>query len=245
MGGAVYRTKKKKFIFWQSFFFIFIVLMAAYVLLQSPIFNISKIIVRGNSSLTAGELIKVSGIVTGMNIFKADLQIAAEKVRVLPVVKDVSITRKLPGDVIIEVEERVSAALVVADGRFLELDTEGYYLREGSAAASGLPVITGITVQVAEPGQLVKGEGLKTALRVVRELPAGLRKELSEVHIGEDGMVTLYTLDGIQCRLGLPEDVAVKGSYFLQVQQELQDGHKSIEYVDFSFVGSPVVKYKD
>ncbi|WP_347488326.1 FtsQ-type POTRA domain-containing protein [Desulfoscipio sp. XC116] len=237
--------KKKKFILWQSFFLIFIVLLAAYILLQSPIFTISKIIVQGNNKVTAGEIVQVSGIVTGMNIFKADLHTASAKVNVLPMIKGVNIIRNFPDNIIIKVVERVPVALVVVDGKFVELDAEGYYLRAGSAAATGLPVVTGINVQAAGPGKKVKGKELDVALRVVQELGVQLRNSLSEVHVGNVGLITLYTLEGIECQLGMPENVAVKGNYFLQVIKELQAGDKNIEYVDFSIVNSPVVKYKD
>lgn len=236
--------KKKKIIFWQSFFFIFIVFMVGYVLLQSPIFTIAKITVQGNNKITAGEIVQVSGIVTGLNIFKADLQTASNKVKVLPMVKEVNIVREFPDTVLIKVIERVPVVLVVADGQFVELDADGYYLRKGSAATTGLPVVTGVEVQAVGPGKIVQGKGLDVALQVVQELTVPLRNILSEVHVNNVGLVTLYTLDGIECRLGMPENVGTKGDYFLQVIEELQEGDKNIEYVDFSS-NSPVVMYKD
>jgi cell division protein FtsQ len=245
MQGVARTGGKKRVILWQSLFFIFILLMAAYVLFKSPVFNIGKIIVQGNNLLTAGEIVRVSGIVTGMNIFQADLKTAAGRIRSLPVIKEVKVDRRFPGTVLIEVTERVPVALVVTGGRFVELDAEGYYLREGSAGATGLPVITGMRVQAAGPGRPVKGAGIDTALRVVRELPGALRSVLSEVHVGGDGRVTLYTLEGIECRLGLPGDVYQKGNYFLQVLKELKEKGKNIEYVDFSILSSPVVKYRN
>lgn len=240
------RLNKKKFIFWQSFFFIFIVLLAVYILLQSPLFLISEVQVRGNSMLTAGEITRVSGVATGVNIFKADLEAAAERVGTLPLVKDVDIGRKYPGTVVIKVRERTPVALVMVNGNFAELDAGGYYLRQGKVSATGLPVITGVPVGPAGPGQRVEGQGLDAALAVVEELPAGLREILSEVHVAGDGRMTLYTLDGVECRLGLPEKVDSKGSYILQVLDNLRNqSAKSIEYVDFSIISSPVVKYKE
>ncbi len=237
--------KKKKFIFWQSFFFIFIMFMASYVLLQSPIFTITKITVQGNNKLIREEVVQVSGIVTGMNIFKADMQTASARVKVLPMIKEVKIDRDFPDTIVIKIVERKSVALVAVDEHFVELDAEGYYLRTGSVAANGLPVITGVHVQAVGPGKKVTGKRLDIALQVVQELNDELRNNLSEVHVDNVGLVTLYTLDGIKCRLGTPENIVTKGDYFLQVIQELQEGNKSIEYVDFSIINSPVVKYKN
>jgi len=245
MDVASSRPVKKKAIFWQSFFFVFVVLLAAYVLLQSPLFLIKNVDVRGNSLLTASEVARISGIVTDENIFKADLKTGVDRVKTLPLVKDVDIVRKYPGTVVITVQERVPVALVVVDGNFVELDHSGYYLRQGKAGTTGLPVITGVPVESASPGRLVQGKGLDIALKVVESIPAELCADLSEVHVAGDGCVTLYTLDGVECRLGLPEELDSKGSYILQVLENLRNQNaQTIEYVDFSIISSPVVKYK-
>lgn len=246
MDGVLPGPAKQRSIYWQSFFFIFVVLLAAYVLFQSPFFLITNIEVRGNSMLTASEITEVSGIVTGVNIFKADLKTAMDRVKMLPLVKNVEAGRKYPGTVVIMVQERTPVALVVVERDFVELDADGYYLRRGKISAAGLPVITGVPVKSAGPGKRVEGSGLDTALQVVEQLPAGLCEVLSEVHVAGDGRVTLYTMDGVECRLGLPENVDSKGSYILQVLDNLRNQNaKSIEYVDFSIISSPVVKYRE
>ncbi len=246
VAGPVHAVgKKKKFIFWQSFFFIFVMLLAGYVLLQSPFFIITKITVEGNNKVTAGEIVQMSGLVTGLNIFKADLPTASAKVKVLPMIKEVNIIRDFPDTIVIKVVERKPVVLVVIDDNFVELDAEGYYLRQGNVAATGLPVVTGVQLQAAGPGKKVTGKSLNAALQVVQALTGQLRDNLSEVHVNNVGLVTLYTLDGIECRLGTAEDAAIKGDYFLQVIEDLQEGNKNIEYVDFSIINSPVVKYKD
>lgn len=244
MSVAPSRRVKRRAIFWQSFFFVLIILLAVYVLLQSPLFLIKKIDVRGNSLLTSGELAGISGIETGVNIFKADLKKSEERVKTLPLVKDTDITRHYPGTVVITVHERIPVAMVTADGNFVELDNAGYYLRQGKVSAAGLPVITGVPVQSAGPGRPVEGKGLATALGVVESIPAELCAVLSEVHMAGNGSVVLYTLDGVECRLGLPKELGTKGDYILQVLENLRKQNARIEYVDFSIISSPVVKYK-
>ena len=240
-----YTKNTKKYIFWQSFFFIFIVLLAAYVLLQSPIFTISNIYVLGNNSLSSEDVIKVSGIVTGMNIFKADLKTADSKIKAIPLVKDEKTTRKFPHTVVIEISERSPVALVLLEGHFVEVDAEGVYLRQGSAGATGLPVITGGQLLTSGPGKQVKGEEFEKALKVVGQLPVELRQNLSEINVSNDERVTLYTIDGTECKMGFAEDAGKKGNYIFQVLQELKEQGKKIEYVDFSIANSPVVKYRN
>jgi len=238
-----YVRKANKHIFWQSFFFIFVVLLAAYVLLQSPIFTINDIYVLGNNSLSSDEIIKVSGIVTGMNIFKADLNNAASKIKAIPMIKAVKIVRKFPRTIVIEASERLPVALVLLEGRFIEVDEEGIYLFPGKAGTTGLPVITGGKLLASGPGKPVKGTEFEKALKVVAQLPVELRQNLSEVNVNNDERVTLYTLDGTECKLGFAEDAGKKGNYILQVLQQLKHQGKKIEYVDFSIANSPVVKY--
>lgn len=245
MQGEARTGKYKGFLLWQSFFFVLALFLAIYILFRSPLFIIDRVIVQGHSLLNESEIVRASGIVTGLNIFQADLQTATAKIEALPIIKDVRVDRRFPSTIVIKVVERVPVALVVHDGRFVELDEQGYYLRQGRAGTTGLPVITGIVVQKASPGRPVEGNRLDTALQVMLELPAELRSSLSEVHLGQDQGVVLYTLEGVECQLGLPDQVNQKGDYFLQVQRELEEKGKIIEYVDFSVINSPVVKYKN
>lgn len=244
MQGETRIGKHKGFILWQSFFFVLALLLAFYILFRSPLFIIDRVVVQGHGLLKESEIVRASGIVTGLNIFQADLQSATSKIQSMPVIKEVQVERILPGTIAVKVVERVPVALVVHDGRFLELDEQGHYLRQGQAGTAGLPVLTGIVVQKASPGRPVAATHLDLALQVVQELPPTLRAKLSEVHLGQDRRVVLYTMDGVECQLGLPDEIYQKGDYFLQVQRELGEKGKVIEYVDFSVLNSPVVKYK-
>ena len=57
----------------QSVFFILLVAVAAYVTLQSPIFEIRAFAVTGSRQLTKEELVKFSGLNNGENLFKVNL----------------------------------------------------------------------------------------------------------------------------------------------------------------------------
>jgi cell division protein FtsQ len=235
--------RRRKYNLWESIFFVLLVLFTGYVLLQSSLFEVREIVVRGNQSLSAEKVIAVSGIHTGANIFKIDLGEAAKKLELLPVLREVRLSRVMPGAVVIEVEEREPVALVPTGGGFVEVDEEVVHLRPGRVGATGLPVLTGVSAKSLGPGRGMTGEGLDELIRVVLELPPELKGRLSEVHLDEGGSVILYTLEGIPCKMGVPKDIRAKGLLLLEVLHELQDRGKRIEYVDLSFIGTPVVKY--
>ncbi|MBM7855217.1 cell division protein FtsQ [Desulfohalotomaculum tongense] len=241
MTGVRPLEKRSKPNFLQGVFFILLVCLTVYVLLQSPIFNIRKIEIVGRNQISREKLVKLSGVVLGSNIFKVDLHSGEEKISLLPAVKEVKIKRRFPSTVVISITEREPMALLAAPGGFIELDKEGIYLRQGEFNKLFLPVITGCRVKEIEPGEKVTEKTVITALEVIDKLPPELTNQLSEVHV-DNNKVTIYTIDGVQGRLGLPENIYRKGDVFLQVLNQMHDG-KKIEYIDLTSFKSPVVKY--
>jgi len=222
----------------------FLSILAVFILFKSPVFDVKKIEVRGNRQVSKEKIIISSGLHTGVNIFKVNLKEARTNLGALPVFKDVRLERDFPGRIVITVKERHPVAMLPGESGFIVIDAEKVYIRKSQVVINNLPVITGIDITSAGPGEVVEGNGLQIALEVIGELPEELTPRLSEVHYGDDGSIILYTVEGNQCRLGNPVEVKAKGNIFLQVLRELEQNNRQIEYVDLSFIGSPVVKYK-
>ncbi|MBO8136629.1 MAG: FtsQ-type POTRA domain-containing protein [Desulfotomaculum sp.] len=218
--------------------------MSVYVLLQSPVFNVKKIEIIGREKIPREKIIELSGVVLGSNIFKLDLHSGEKKISLLPAVKNVEITRRFPSTIVITVTERRPVALLPVEEGFAELDREGIFLRKAEFIQSSFPVITGGDVPGVKPGQKVRNNAVITALTVIDKLPAQLTKQLSEVHVDTKNEVTIYTINGIQGRMGMPENIRQKGSVFLKVLEQIGEEQK-IEYIDLTSCKSPVVKYAE
>lgn len=235
---------KSKYHFLQSLFFIMVLLTAAYVLARSSVFEVSQIKVAGNDTLSSDRIIAASGINPGENIFKLDLKASSLKLKSNPFIKKAELTRKLPDTVEIQLEERRPRAVLPFEGGFVQVDEEGVCLQKGSLGTSSLPVITGVKFMTPAPGGQIQSEALQKALTVVKELPGGLIPMLSEIHVQGDQII-VYTLEGIQCRLGTASDAQQKGEVLMKVLNELKEKGKKIQYIDLSYTGSPVVKYQE
>jgi cell division protein FtsQ len=234
--------KSIRFNLGESIFFILLISLAMFILIGSPLFEIRQITVEGNEFFTGRKIVAVSGIELNTNIFKVNLAQATDRLKTMPMLKEAHITRDLPSRVLIRVIERKPVAFLPSAGGFILVDAEGVYCREGKIGEAGLPVITGPFVRIPPAGQVIKDPGLQVALKVLSSLSGELTGDLSEIHVDRRKEVILYTLEGIQCRLGPPEDLVHKGSALVQVLDRLKG--KKIEYVDLSIVGFPVVKYK-
>ncbi len=244
-GSGKRRRKPKSLNLFQSIFFVLLVLVAGYVLLRSPLFEVKKVLVRGNHFLSEERVRSVADIGLGVNIFKLDLVSAAANLKLIPMLKEAQITRNLPSTVVITVKERVPLGLLPTGDGFIEVDEEGIYLTKAGAGVPGLPVITGVKGEVAYPGQAVKSEKLGDALAVVKGMPVGTVADLSEVHVDEDGQIKIYTLEGTQCRFGLPVDIQEKGAILAQLLVELRKQGAKVNYIDLTCAGQPVIYYKN
>lgn len=243
-GSAVGRRRRHGWNIFESVFFIFLVLVTGFVLLRSPFFEVRSVLVQGNQLIDQGQIKSVSDIAPGSNIFKVDLATAAAQLKLIPMIKEVQVSRALPSTVVIKVEERKPVGLLPTGEGFVEIDDEGVYLRKASAGAPGLPVVTGINFNLPGPGEVVKAGGLGDALTVICNLPGQTVAELSEVHADTDGQIILYTIEGIQCRFGLAEDIQQKADILTELLKELRAQKDKINYIDLTSADKPVVYYK-
>lgn len=243
-GSGKDQSRQKKLNIIESIFFVLLILVTGYVLLRSPFFEVRKILVQGNQFLSEEKIRSVADIAYGVNIFKLDLAAAAANLKLIPMLKEAQINRSLPSTVVITVKERVPLGLLPTDEGFIEVDEEGVYLMKAGAGAPGLPIITGVQGEITYPGQPVKSEKLRDALAVIRGLPGGTVANLSEVHVDEDGQIKIYTIEGVECRFGLPLEIQEKGAILSQLLLELRKQGAKVNYIDLTCAGQPVISYK-
>jgi cell division protein FtsQ len=177
-------------------------------LLTSPRFAVSQVEVRGTSRLAAAEIVAASGIRRGANLWKIDPRTAVAGVESLTAVRRAEIIRAFPNRVTIVVEERRPFTLVHA-GRLHWIDEEGVRVAsEARAVTMTLPVISGLTDDEIASASRAPSERVLTGVRLIRTLlRAGspLVAQISEVDVGRNDGPVLYTVEGIEVRLGAEE----------------------------------------
>ncbi len=129
------------------------------------------------------------------NILALDLDALGQKIAAHPWVAQASVTRQLPDTLAIEVVEHEASAIVLAE-RFYLVDARGVPFKQLERGERGeLPVITGIAREQLREGP-ERDRTVATiarALEVLRLYQAKQRPRLGEIHLDEDGSITLYT----------------------------------------------------
>ena len=203
----------------------------------------------GTESISDEEIIKISGLAKGENIFKTETDAAKEKILTHALVESVEVNKKLPATLEIALKERIPSAFIPAEGGFFQIDLKGHILRRQATIESQLlPIITGVNLSPGTGvGKRLDSAKLQMGLRMVSQMDERAKQIVAEIDVSDPQKLKAYTVQGTEVRFGNAEDFQEKFNKFLQVisDEEKMDRLDEMEYIDVSFSGRPVVFYRN
>jgi cell division protein FtsQ len=202
------RKKRKKSHFFLNFFIVLLLLAGLGWFLSSDFFAIDKVSVLHNNNYTKEEIIDMSGIKMGQNIFwfyinKGDVQDAMEGDSYIDTVK---VGIKLPGTVKLDVDERAEVAAVPLDNKYILIDNEGYVLRTTDKEPK-LTLLVGLTITGLEEGRPLEVEQKSLFAETLTMLNTVESSDLFFKRIDiSDVVIKAYIYDKLICK-GTPENI--------------------------------------
>ncbi|MBL8681557.1 MAG: FtsQ-type POTRA domain-containing protein [Myxococcales bacterium] len=164
----------------------------------TPRFGAREIEVVGAQRTTRAAVLDAANIHDGRNVLSIDLRKSERGITELPWVARAQVSRRLPGHVRIEIEEREAVAIVSSGGQYLCASDGTIFKRIVDGDPADLPVITGIARELfARDPELAK-EQLRDALALLSDLAGsslGGRVRVDEVHHESTGDLSM-TLAG-------------------------------------------------
>ena len=160
-------------------------------LYNSPYLRLQKIVVEGVNDAFKNEIISLTGLKSDTSIVGINLDEIRYAIREHPWIRSVTIRRKFPSTIIIQVEKQEPVAVIAAK-KLYYLNGYGEIFKQiEDSEFVDLPVLTGISDQ----GSNVE-EDVKMACQMVKffneqESPLSI-VELSEIHFRRDGGVSIY-----------------------------------------------------
>jgi len=213
-------------------------------LLTSPRFAVTEVTVTGASRLRPEDVVAASGIGSGTNLFRLDRGRVIARLEALPLVRRAEMVRRFPNRVTLSVEERRPFTLAHA-GRLHWIDEQGVSLGpETRAVDPQAPVITGLS-----PADLAGPDGAPTPrvaagislLRVLLRSETSLLRQISEIDVSRADGPVLYTVDGIEVRLG-SEDWESRLGRLQGVLAQTRAGGEPVSVIDLRFRDQVVLK---
>lgn len=213
-------------------------------LFTSPRFAVTEVAVVGASRLTPEEIVAASGIGAGTNLFRLDRSAVVARLEGLPLVRRADVVRRFPNRVTLAVEERRPFTLAHA-GRLHWIDEQGVSLgAESRAVAPDAPVITGLgtadlgTGDGAPAPRVAAGISL---LRVLLRAEPALLRQISEIDVSRPDGPVLYTVEGVEVRLGA-EDWEARLGRLQGVLAQVRAGGEAVSAIDLRFRDQVVLK---
>ncbi|WP_153530543.1 cell division protein FtsQ/DivIB [Actinomadura macrotermitis] len=171
---------------------------AGWVLLGSRLLVVRHVEVSGARIAPKDRIVAAAGVRLGLPMVRLRTGDVRARVARLREVESAEVERRWPGTVRIVVRERVPVAAAQYGGRYLLLDRGGNVAADAAAAPADLPLLTAMPSVPPDPATLA-------ALRVVGELPDGLRRRLAGVSAPSPESVTLRLRTGLTVVWGAAE----------------------------------------
>ena len=196
----VKEKRKSKLRIFKYVFLLVVIFGGIIALLLSPVFNVKTITVTGNIKITSEQIISLSGLSTGINSFKMSMNQAEKGIKENPYIESVKVNRKLPGEITIEVTERVATYMIEFVNSVVYINNQGYML-EIATERLPIPVLSGVNTPVEEfkEGNRLNVEDLQkleTAIKIMDTLTSyDLAGLVTGINIADKNNYTVY-MDG-------------------------------------------------
>lgn len=209
---------------------------AGYAVERSSLVALQEIQIDGTDRLAPEDVRDAAALELGTSTVRLRLGAAEDRVRELPLVRDVSIHRVDPLTVRIDVQERVPILVASGGGRRVLVDEDGVVVAGGTAP--GLPEVS--VDRVPTPGETVEDvPALANAHAVLTALPGPLRAVVTryEAHSAHELDLVLDT--GVRVRFGDAARVDEKARALGAVLEDL--GGRQVTTIDVRAPSTPTV----
>ncbi len=225
-----------------------LVLTAVFLVLRFAVFSVKQIVVTGNNTISADEVIRASGIHRGDSIFSLNEKTVEERITSDYRLQYRYMVRELPSTVLISVREREPCCWLTYCGIMYVMDKNRMVLYESEnpyEQPQNLVEIKGLEVRSNTlVGQYIN-LGNETQQSIFSELflemkVLGCIDRIKEADISNTGSILLLTRDGYTAALGDRNNLHAKLRSLLLVQDELNKMGNSGGTINVTNPESPI-----
>lgn len=223
--SRVEKKMRRRRFFFQSLLLISFVLLLFVFALNSNFFIIDNVKVLGNNKIQKDNVINVSSINVGENIFKISTRLGEKNLKKLPYVKEVKIKRKFPRGIIIDIIERKAIIQIKEISSIMLLDVEGYILDIVDTEDEKLPLLIGLNIGDKKIGNNIFSiPEIKEGIEFISEGQAsGLLPKMKKIDMADNNNINIVLIDGISVAFGTLYNVKYKVSLLNEILKDVEE----------------------
>lgn len=219
--------------------------LMAQLLFDSTYFKIDSVQVENQVRVSEEEIVALSDVTMGSNIFELDLERIGSKIEENPWVFSARVQRLFPRSVVIRVEERSPLAVINLDYLYY-VDDRGEIFKVLEAQDSlDYPVVTGLERKDLLERPEESREQLQGVMELIEELAGRhifVLNDVSEIHLDPSGEIVLYTCSGgVPVRMGTG-DYRGKLDRLERIYGDLKPRLRALKYIDLNVMDRIIVK---
>ena len=228
------RRRRGRFSFLLKLLCFLVIIGAAFAAL-TLFFNMDHIIITGNEHYTQEEILEASGLKQGDNLYLMNKYSVKEKIfSKLPFVEEVSINRRLPDTLLIDLRECHGAAGIQSGSETWIISSKGKILLQVDEVPAGCAHVTGLELEQPVLGAqaVFAGENeyrsgvLMTLLECARE--RGMNTGLDNIDLTDETSLNFTYLNRF----------AVKMPWTADVDYKLECLATVVDYLEINEVGT-------
>lgn len=227
---------------------VVILLLSWIILFLTPVFNVNRVIVEGNTTVKTETILAASGVRAGQNLFRSNLGRAKSEISKLNYIEDVSVKRVFPDKIKITVEEGSVAAYFKVDKSYVGINKQGKVLCSLNEAdiTKPAPRVRGISVLKSQVGQAI--EVKETArfdvlLKFLKTFETeGMREEITDFDITDSDYIVFRHRDKLKVEFGDEKNFDHKFSFLKGLLNEMgQDVEGELNMISENYTYSHTV----
>ena len=197
---AIKKKKRRKKHYLLRLIVFLMICTGLYFVLHIDYFTVDGIAVAGNEEISDEEILKLSELKTGENIFDVHPWFAERRIKKNLYIEDVDVDRKLPNEIVIHVTERSGKAQFRMGKRYVVTDNEGMVL-DISKEEKQVTLVDNVKVDKAERGDTVEVRDTDTYGKAMELIKTTEDNDLYFKRVNIDGNdVQAYVYDDLVCR---------------------------------------------
>ena len=206
----------------------------------SPLLAVRHVRLVGAQHTTARDVASVAGLTTDDNFLLVSTSEVARKAETLPWVRDAAVDRKLPGTVVVRIQERRPAMVLALGSGKWSIDSAGNVLGHAEGAGS-LPVLSGFDPGPVQPGTKLELPAARAAMKVWRSLPPGLAAHVVALFAPTPLRVSLALDTSTTVRYGSASATTAKNAVLKALLARSREQGSAPSYIDVRVPESPAI----